>query len=382
MQEDRELKADLLQIVDGSVRPRFHFQPIADLRRAVVAGYEALVRLPVRVPLTADLCLAAAGRLGIQLELEAVMTSHALEARSALPRNAFLCINVSPAFLCSAAWTCGPFSNTDLSGVVIEITEAEFVEDYEFLRKRIAQICVQGGMVAIDDAGAGYASLKHILELKPNFIKLDRNFVHDCATDRAKSTMIEVLGAAADRMDAWVITEGVETALELSELVRLGVPLAQGYFLGKPRETMEDLSPDARALLENLSALRSRSEELLLYAEHCPGVQTREEAEALVCAMVPLVAVTDQWGRPVELLEHHPDLGVQTLPGFMRCQHTCDLREALQRALTRPAGTRFSPILLTDSEGRLRGAVRVDRLMQAVLNGAAQGIMRRSRRVK
>ncbi len=83
-------------------------------------------------------------------------------------------------------------------------------------------------MAAVDDAGSGYSSLQHIMEMRPNFIKLDRNFITNCDSDPAKSVLIEMLGKAANRLDAWIIAEGIETKEELAELIRLGVPLVQG----------------------------------------------------------------------------------------------------------------------------------------------------------
>lgn len=366
--EELELKQDLERIAIGQVRPEFRYQPIVDLKRGAVAGYEALVRLPVRAALPPDVCLQAAARFGLQVQLESVIATHAFQARHRLPQNVFLSINVSPAFLCSPLWDRTELGTGNLSGLVVEITEGEFIEDYEEIRRRAALIAERGGMMAIDDAGAGYASLKHILELRPSFIKLDRNFVQQCDTDRAKSTMIEVLGAAADRLDAWVIAEGVETSAELAELVRLEVPLAQGYFLGRPEAEMNDVLGAAKLELQRVRKDHFSRQVLSFCAEPCPGATNEGEAQALLSDEVPLAAITDGWGRPTALLERHPVCGTRLLPAFLRCHESSDLREALQRALTRQASARFDPILLTDNEGRLCGAVRVDRLMRAVLD--------------
>jgi EAL domain-containing protein (putative c-di-GMP-specific phosphodiesterase class I) len=366
--EELELKQDLERVAMGQVRAEFRYQPIVDLKRGLVAGYEALVRLPVRAGLPPDVCLQAAARFGTQVQLESVIATQAFQARHCLPQNVFLSINVSPAFLCSPLWDRTELGTGNLSGLVVEITEGEFIEDYEEIRRRATQIAERGGMIAIDDAGAGYASLKHILELRPSFIKLDRNFVQHCDQDRAKSTMIEVLGAAADRLDAWVIAEGVETSAELAELVRLEVPLAQGYFLGRPEAEMNDVLAGAKLELRRVRKDHDSRQALSFCAEPCPGAMNEGEAETLLSEEVPFAAVVDGWGRPTGLLERHPVCGTRLLPSFLRCHESSDLREALQRALTRQASARFDPIVLTDSEGRLCGAVRMDRLMRAVLD--------------
>ena len=364
-----DLETDLRRVLAGEVSPVFHFQPIADLHRAAVAGYEALVRFPVRAGLPPDVCLRAAGRFGFQIDLEAVIARSALQARASLPGNSFLCINVSPSFLLSAAWDGVLREQPDMTRIVVEITEEQSIADYDRIRSCAAAIKDKGGMVAIDDAGAGYASLKHILELRPAFIKLDRNFISDCDQDRAKSAVIEMMGAAASRMDAWIIAEGVETVSEMAELLRLGVPLAQGYFLGRPAPAMAELLSQARRDLQTRSARRATDEDLLPHAEPCAAVRTRAEAEQLLDAEAKcsVVAMTDPWGRPTALLERHLVDGVRWMPEVMRCQISSEVPETLRRALTRPPCSRFDPILLIDSEGQLRGIARVDRLMQAVL---------------
>ena len=374
--QERELEEDLLQIVAGQVAPEFHFQPIADVSRGVVAGYEALARLPVRARLPPDLCLQAAGRLGIQLKLERVIAGRALAAKALLPPNSFLCINVSPAFLTSPGWESLLHAQSDLACIVVEVTEEQSIADYDCMRSRIAGIRAKGGLVAVDDAGAGYASLKHILELRPSFIKLDRSFISQCDSDRAKSVIIEMMGGAASRMDAWIVAEGVETAAELAELVRLEVPLAQGYFLGRPAAAMEGLLPGAREELEHVVARRASREDLQLSSDACPAVPTLRDAEALLNRQLEcdLVAITDEWHGPVALLERHATLGLRTIGNFMRCQVTSDRGQALQRALTRAAGSRFDPLVLIDADGRFQGIARLDRLMLAALQQEDTGV--------
>ena len=369
-QAARELEEDLREVLSGKATPVFHYQPIADVNRAVVAGYEALVRFPVRARLAPDVCLRAAGHCGFQVELETLIFRSALRAKSQLPPNSFLCVNVSPAFLASDAWETSLAEQPNLLSVVVEITEEQAVTDYESMRNRLAAIRAKGGMVAIDDAGAGYASLKHILELRPSFIKLDRNFVQNCDADRAKSTVIEMMGAAANRMDAWIIAEGVETAPELAELARLGVPLAQGYFLGRPTPSMTELLPVARHEMATHMTQRDTREDLMLLAETCGSTQSVQEAEEMLktSSRCHLIAITDRWHRPIAILQRHPVLGTRLVPDLMRCQGSSEVGEALRRALTRDAAHRFDPVVLIDEEGRLQGTASVDRLALAALD--------------
>jgi len=88
--------------------------------------------------------------------------------------------------------------------------------------------------LAVDDAGAGYAGLRHILELKPQFVKLDISLVRNVDADRARQAMVAGMAYFASHSNCELIAEGIETAEELTELIRLGVSLGQGYLFGKP----------------------------------------------------------------------------------------------------------------------------------------------------
>ena len=106
------------------------------------------------------------------------------------------------------------------------------------LQHKLALIRDRGGFAAVDDAGSGYSSLKHIMEIRPNFIKLDRSFVNGCNTEPAKAVLIDMIGKAANRLDAWIIAEGIENSDELDQLIRLTVPLGQGFYLARPEPAM------------------------------------------------------------------------------------------------------------------------------------------------
>jgi EAL domain-containing protein (putative c-di-GMP-specific phosphodiesterase class I) len=101
----------------------------------------------------------------------------------------------------------------------------------------------------VDDAGAGYASFRHILNLRPDVIKVDISLVQGIDADPAQQALVESLLVFADRSDATLLAEGVERPEELDLLTRLGVPLVQGYLLGRPSLT----SPCRRALLDSRS---------------------------------------------------------------------------------------------------------------------------------
>ena len=348
--------------VEACSRPgvvRMDFQPIVDTARGTVVGYESLARVagPPYVP--PDHWFARARAAGVGAELEARALRTALEARSALPPNCFLSVNVGPDALLSAPVAAVFEHAGDLRGVVVEITEETPVACYDALVARIAPLRAAGALLAVDDAGAGFASLKHIMVLRPDFVKVDRDLVAGIDTDETKAAVVEALGMFTSRLDAWLVAEGVETAAELDRLLSLRVPLAQGYGLGVPRPVMGPADHDAVALCRRRMSVAGYGG-LFDLAEHAPRV-TAAEAAAAAFAADPArtwAAVVDEFDRPVTLVHRrgraHPPLCV--LP-------TERLPDVARRVASRPADERHTPVVLCDGRGRLVGLVTVERVL-------------------
>ena len=222
---------------------RMDFQPIVDTARGTVVGYESLARFSGPPHATPDRWFAVARAAGVGAELEARALRAALQARAALPPNCFLSVNVGPEALLAAPVAAVFADAGDLRGVVVEITEQTAVADYDALVTAIAPLRAAGALLAVDDAGAGFASLKHITVLRPDFVKVDRDLVAGIDTDETKAAVVEALGMFTSRLDAWLVAEGVETTAELDRLLSLRVPLAQGYGLGPPQPVMGAARP-------------------------------------------------------------------------------------------------------------------------------------------
>jgi EAL domain-containing protein (putative c-di-GMP-specific phosphodiesterase class I) len=152
-------------------------------------------------------------------------------------------VNVGPDAVLSAPVAAVFAEAGDLRGVVVEITEQTAVADDAALEEAIAPVRAAGALPAVDDAGAGFASLKHIMVLRPDVVKVDRDLVAGIDTDETKAAVVEALGMFTSRIDAWLIAEGVETSAELDRLLSLRVPLVQGYGLGPPRSVMGAAHP-------------------------------------------------------------------------------------------------------------------------------------------
>lgn len=216
-------------IADGAVN--LHFQPIVRLGdEAEVVGFEALARFPTG---SAQSWFAAADEAGLTRELELEALSQALRLADRLPHDAYLSLNASPATIDEREFF-ALFRDIEAERIVIEITETLVVDDYERMNRILRSLRRLGARLAVDDAGAGFASLQHIVNLSPDIIKLDRSLVHRIDTQPARRAMARAIAAFADEVGATIVAEGVEEAREMVILRDLGVACAQGYLFGKP----------------------------------------------------------------------------------------------------------------------------------------------------
>jgi EAL domain-containing protein (putative c-di-GMP-specific phosphodiesterase class I) len=340
------------------------FQPIVDLGRCLTCGFEALARF--RSPLDAPppAWIEAAYRLGRGEALEALMLERGLEGRAALPDNCFLTVNVSPRALTSPEVRAVLDAQESLAAIVLEVTEQAEVDDYVALERVIASVREKGGALAVDDAGAGYASLSHILTLRPEFVKLDRGLVSGIDRDEAKRAVVESLGTFAGRIDGWLVAEGIERRDEAAALQALGVPLGQGYGLGRPAPAMAALDPAVAAQLRASRPVEPGAPVVASIVEPVPSALRSEGALGVERALAETssshVAILDGRRRPVALLARRASS--EAAP--TRVEPREPVTAVARRALTRPAAHRFDPLVCCDARGRYEGLVKVERLIE------------------
>ena len=208
------------------------YQPIVDLRTRDMVGVEALARfrsLPLRPP-NEWFAEAVRHELGVPLELAAVR--QAMRILPGLPDHAYLSINCS--HRAAVSRDLASLLALDAPRIVLEITEHEAVEDYETLLEALEALRAQGVRVAIDDAGAGFASMRHTVRIAPDIVKLDISLTRGIDTDRARYALASALMSFAEELGITMVAEGIETAEELETLLALGVPQGQGFYLADP----------------------------------------------------------------------------------------------------------------------------------------------------
>jgi EAL domain-containing protein (putative c-di-GMP-specific phosphodiesterase class I) len=206
------------------------FQAVVRIADRTIVGYEALTRF--RDGTRPDVRFLEAHAAGMSVRLETACLAEQIDAATWLPQGTWLSLNVSPALATAVVPLVASLERADRD-IVLEITEHVEIGDYKVLVDALD--LVRGkARLAVDDAGAGYAGLRHILELRPQFVKLDLSLVRNIDADPARQAMVAGMAHFANDSGCELIAEGIETEAELEELIRLGVGLGQGYLFGKP----------------------------------------------------------------------------------------------------------------------------------------------------
>jgi EAL domain-containing protein (putative c-di-GMP-specific phosphodiesterase class I) len=230
MRQSGELQINALRELIGSGGLRTVFQPVVRLEDRQVIGYEALTRFtdgssPVQR-------FAEAEGAGLAVDLERAAVASAMAAATRLPDGPWLSINLSPAVLPELRQLTS-LAVEPRRPLVVEITERMAIEDYGAAR-RLLRRHLPYARIAVDDAGAGFASLRHIAELRPQIVKLDIQLVHNVHRDPAREALVAGMVHFATESGCELIAEGIETEAERRALVRLGVSIGQGFLLGRP----------------------------------------------------------------------------------------------------------------------------------------------------
>lgn len=217
------------------------YQPVVDLSSGATVGYEALTRFSDGS--RPDIVFASARESGLGIELEVATMRAAFAGAQTLPSRVWLSLNVSPALLADVALM-RSILGLRSRDVVLEITEHETIDAYGPLRDAMTRL-VPGVRLAVDDAGAGVANFRHLVELRPDFVKIDLSLVQGVDSDVSRQAVVAGILHFARAASCQVIAEGIETDAERSMIRELGVSLGQGFLLGRPAPVEEWLGAAA-----------------------------------------------------------------------------------------------------------------------------------------
>ncbi|MFI5935883.1 EAL domain-containing protein [Actinoplanes sp. NPDC051494] len=223
---------EIREILDSqALQPTF--QPVVSLADGTVKAYEALARFDQAVfPNPVD-AFTAAGKVGLGVDLELLAIERAFEYLPAMPAGTWLSANLSVEALLTPRVHALLLAHAS-AGIAVELTEHAQVHDYPALIAVTENLRANGIQIAVDDTGAGFASLSHILQLRPDIIKLDITLVRGIDTDPVRAALARSLVGFAQDIGATLIAEGIETLPEHDRLRNLHVKLGQGYFLARP----------------------------------------------------------------------------------------------------------------------------------------------------
>lgn len=233
IQRERELKRERIEWT--LERRSFHvrYQPIYRLSDETVAAFECLARFDGEPYRTPDVWFGEAAEVGLGPALEIAVARKAVEALGKLPKDVMLTVNFSPESILSPEFA-ELFNSLDLERIVLEVTEHAAVANYTELAARLHPFRLRGLRLAVDDAGAGHSSFRHVLDLRPDTIKLDMSLTRNIDCDRGRQALAGALAMFGRAMGSQIVAEGVETEAELDALRRVGVTKVQGYLTGKP----------------------------------------------------------------------------------------------------------------------------------------------------
>ena len=219
------------------------FQPIRVLGTGEIVGAEALTRFvssPIRSP---DQWFDEADAIGRGLELEFLALETALLAAAELPAHLYVAVNLSPtACLDPRLSDIVRDSGLKPGRIVVELTERSAVADYAPLAAALAPLRSAGLRIAIDDVGAGFSCMRHILRLSPELIKLDRTILAGIDNSPNQRALYAAMVSFSSQIGASLVAEGIETNSELATVTELGVNAGQGYLLGRPSVLPADWS--------------------------------------------------------------------------------------------------------------------------------------------
>jgi len=370
------------------------FQPIQELRRDRLIGYEALLRLPVDSGFSgASEAFAAAATTDALVDLEiAALETHLRSARGLpagrlfvnLSSRAFADERMAHHYLVRLVQRAG-FTP---SRIVLELTELVWVADVLALGRALAPLREAGFLLAVDDFGAGFTNLQMLIELGPEFVKLDRSLVTGAAGHSRRRVFIESMAVLGRRINCSVVAEGVETPEDLAAVRACGIECAQGWAIATPQPLAALLAteppPAAPRLADPLE------ESVGSFAAPQEGVPPDTPAGQLVklfdkngeLGAVPVLAggrvvglvtrgllfqhMGHRYGFALWANRRVVDFVIAAGQGFDRLPATVTADEAVEMVRRRPAARRFDPLVLETADGAYHGLLLVDVLLTEV----------------
>ncbi|MBO5292856.1 MAG: GGDEF domain-containing protein [Lachnospiraceae bacterium] len=400
--EIEELKKKQFETIlkDELIRPVY--QPIISLQDGEVLGYEALSRITLKDSLlNPEEFFHMAEQMDCLWKTEELCRRKSLQGAVGKKNNIKLFLNVDPNVLKDPQFkegiTCRYLKEYGLqpSDIVFEITERNSIEDEESFRKVILHYRNQKFQIAIDDFGNGYAGMNRICALEPQYIKIDMQIVREIHMDNMKKALVESMIQFCDKSGIRLIAEGIETEEELKTLIKLGVHYGQGYYILRPKPTMEAVSLKIRELIKNVYTNLSLREyqpsfwgnigdickrkvitkpekpakDLYYYLRERPTItevtvlNEEEEVLGVITRAELMVAFGGIYGYDLSMRKRACDLMDQEAL-VVDCNDSVE--QVSKVALMRPQRTLYDAVIVTEN-GHYKGVVTVKELLETAI---------------
>ena len=217
------------------------FQPIIDLATGRTLGFEGLSRFPGMPEMNPAQWFDTARRLGRGYPLELMALLRVLAAAPLIPAHCFVAVNLSPTTALDS--TVQDILRSVDRHLVVEITEHEpFPEDFAIRLKPLRDAGID---LAVDDAGAGFASFTQLLRLRPEMIKIDGELTYGIEADPVKRALATSIVQLATELGSTTVAEAIENKSQMHVLHSLGIQCGQGFLIGQPRSAADSISGEA-----------------------------------------------------------------------------------------------------------------------------------------
>jgi EAL domain-containing protein (putative c-di-GMP-specific phosphodiesterase class I) len=363
-------------LIDRRGRCRLVYEPVADLARGTICGYEAVERFSdAPAP---EVWRTEALRRGLEPDFDAYVVSSVLHARESLPDGCFLAFNIRPATLLREPVKRVLARAGALDGLVIELAPRIARRDEARFVACVAELRAAGTRFAVDNVGGEDAALRFTGLLRPDMAKLSATLVADLDRIPAKRALLYEIERMASRFGATLVAMGVSRAEELDALLRLRVPLAQGPLIGVHAKTLTPVAfPLSRYVRERGAAMLEPGS-LASLVEPAPTAPVATGAAAALFAAdrdLEWVVLLDARGRPVGLHSREGcGRGEPPVAEVLVVGATNGVPEVAQRAMLRAPARRFEPLICCDANGGYAGIVLLDRLVETLARAADRGV--------
>lgn len=360
----------IAHMTDRRGRCRLAFEPVADLARGVICGFEAQARFPEG--LDRERWEREAGEHGLERDPDAFVVAGVMAAREMLPDDCFLSFDLPMAALLREPVQRVLREAGRLDRLVAELAVGDEPVEEAALLPAVRKLRDEGATIAVDGVGNGHATLRQIAVLRPEFVKLDAKLVDGMHRDDAKHVIVDTLGHLASELDAWVVAQGVSRVEELDALIRLRTPLAQGSLIGVRAKTLTRVGFPLASYVRERGAAAIEPGVLAALLERPPAAEHeggREQLAALFDADPGLlhVPLVDVRRRPAGLISRAAfERGEASTGELLVVAPSARVPEVARRAVLRPPATRFDPVVCCDARGRYLGLVRIERLVAAL----------------